>query len=209
IDNWTDHAPTVNTSAAITLTAGRRATLRLEYYERGGGATMRLRWQPPGATASVAVPADRLHPAAPEVVTGLRGDYFANLTFSGTAALTRFQAVDFDWGTGAPGPGVPADNFSVRWTGFVTAPTGGTYRFRTVSDDGVRLWVNGTRVINNWTDHGPATDTSTSIRLSAGQRVPIGLDYYERGGGAVIRLQWLTPGALQYVPVPAGVLTPQ
>lgn len=209
IDNWTDHAPTVNTSAAITLTAGRRATLRLEYYERGGGATMRLRWQPPGATASVAVPADRLHPAAPEVVTGLRGDYFANLTFSGTAALTRFQAVDFDWGTGAPGPGVPADNFSVRWTGFVTAPTGGTYRFRTVSDDGVRLWVNGTRVINNWTDHGPTTDTSTSIRLSAGQRVPIGLDYYERGGGAVIRLQWLTPGALQYVPVPAGVLTPQ
>lgn len=108
-----------------------------------------------------------------------------------------------------PGTGVPSDNFSARWTGFLTAPAAGTYRFRTVSDDGVRLWVNGTRVINNWTDHGPTTDTSAAITLSAGQRVPIGLDYYERGGGAVVRLQWLRPGTSQYAPVPASVLTPQ
>jgi YVTN family beta-propeller protein len=209
IDNWTDHAPTVNTSAAIPLTAGRRVALRVEYYERGGGATMRLRWQVPGATSTAVVPADRLHPAADEVVTGLRGDYFANVTLSGTAALTRFQAVDFDWGTGSPGTGVPSDNFSARWTGFLTAPAAGTYRFRTVSDDGVRLWVNGSRLINNWTDHGPTTDTSAAITLSAGQRVPIGLDYYERGGGAVVRLQWLRPGTSQYAPVPASVLTPQ
>ena len=56
------------------------------------------------------------------------------------------------------------NNFSVRWTGKVQAPVTGTYRFSTVSDDGIRLWVNGQQVINNWTDHAATTNTSAASR---------------------------------------------
>jgi hypothetical protein len=70
----------------------------------------------------------------------------------------------------------------------------------------VRLWVNGSRIINNWTDHGTTTNTSGSVGLTAGQRVPITLEYYERGGGAVIQLAWRRPGTSSYVTIPAANL---
>ncbi|MFO1269842.1 MAG: PA14 domain-containing protein, partial [Rubrivivax sp.] len=69
-----------------------------------------------------------------------------------------------------------------------------------------RLWVNGTQVINNWTDHSPATNTSGNVSLSAGQRVAIRLEYYENGGGAVMQLRWRRPGQSSYVAIPAASL---
>jgi YVTN family beta-propeller protein len=137
---------------------------------------------------------------------GLRGDYYNNISLSGTPVLTRTEAVNFDWGSGSPGGGVATNNFSARWTGSVLASTTGSYRFRTVSDDGVRLWVNGVQVINNWTDHAATTNTSGTINLVAGQRYSIRLEYYERSGSAVMRLRWLTPGAGSYVAIPASAL---
>src|SRR5439155_15754096 len=70
---------------------------------------------------------------APGTGTGLTATYFNNRTLSGSPAVTRVEAVDFDWGSGSPGSGINADNFSVRWAGSLTAPTTGTYRFQTVS----------------------------------------------------------------------------
>ncbi len=139
---------------------------------------------------------------------GLRGEYFNNLTLAGSAALVRSEVVDFGWGGGSPGPGIGSNNFSVRWTGSVQATTSGAYRFRTVSDDGVRLWVNGVQVINNWSDHAATTNTSGVVNLVAGQRVSIRLEYYERGGQAVMRLRWLPPGTGAYVTIPGAALFP-
>jgi hypothetical protein len=136
---------------------------------------------------------------------GLTGRYFNDPT-SGTRfttlVLTRVDpTVNFTWGTGGPGGGVTVNNFSVRWTGTVQAPVSGTYRFSTVSDDGIRLWVNGQQVINNWTDHSATTNTSGAISLTAGVRYSITLEYYERGGDAIARLQWSYPGqATQIIP---------
>lgn len=62
-----------------------------------------------------------------------------------------------------------------------------TYTFYTVSDDGVRLWVNGVLVINHWTDH-PATENAGTVTLAAGQLYDIRMEFYERSGGAVARL---------------------
>ncbi len=140
---------------------------------------------------------------------GLLGSYFAGSDLAGTPLVQRIEAVNFDWGNGQPAVGVAADSFSVRWTGTLTVPNNGNYRFRTISDDGVRLWVNGTQRINNWTDHAPTTDTSGSFKLNAGQRVSITLEFYERGGGAVMQLQWLRPGTSSYVAVPAASLNTQ
>jgi hypothetical protein len=136
---------------------------------------------------------------------GLTGRYFndpANGTRFTTLVLTRVDpTVNFNWAAGAPGGGVTANNFSVRWTGSVQAPVSGAYRFSTVSDDGIRLWVNGQQVINNWTDHGATTNTSAAITLTAGVRYTITLEYYERAGDATARLQWSYPGqATQIIP---------
>jgi large repetitive protein len=143
---------------------------------------------------------------APSGSGGLQGSYFNNLALTGSAALTRTEAVNFDWGTGSPGTGIGVNNFSARWSGSVLAGASGAFRFRTISDDGVRLWVNNVQVINNWTDHAPTTNTSAVINLVAGQRYDIRLEYYERGGGAVMRLQWLAPGTTTYVAIPAASL---
>jgi mannan endo-1,4-beta-mannosidase len=136
---------------------------------------------------------------------GLKAQYFndaGNGTHFGTLALTRVDAaINFNWGTASPAAGVKVDNFSVRWTGRVEAPVTGTYRFSTVSDDGVRVTVNGQLMINNWTDHAPTTNTSAAVALVAGTRYTITVEYYERGGGATAQLQWSYPGqATQIVP---------
>jgi PA14 domain len=116
--------------------------------------------------------------------SGLTGQYFNNMTLTGAAALQRTEAINFNWGTGSPGTGIGVDRFSVRWTGQVQAPLTGSYQFQTLSDDGVRVSVNGQQIINNWTDHGPTTNTSAAITLVAGTKYNISVEFYENGGGA-------------------------
>jgi len=145
-------------------------------------------------------------PLTPGTGTGLTGSYYNNNTVSGTVRLTRIENIDFYWGS-APGPGVNK-NFSVRWSGKIEAPATGTYRFQTVSDDGVRIWVNGVQLINNWTSHSATTDTSGAINLVAGTRYTITVEYYDSGGQAEIRLRWLMPGDNSYVTVPASRMFP-
>jgi len=68
-----------------------------------------------------------------------QGEYFANPVFQGPPALVRQDAVvNFDWGEGSPGEGIPADGFSVRWTGeqWVSA---GEYAYLLLADDGARF----------------------------------------------------------------------
>ncbi len=131
------------------------------------------------------------------LIGGLVGNYFNNRTLTGSPAGTRIDnSVNFDWGSGATGvAGVATNNFSVRWTGFLRAPTTGNYQFQTASDDGVRLWVNNLLVINNWTDHAVATNTSANVSLVAGQSYPVTLEFYENGGLAVMKLNWKIPAA--------------
>ncbi|MBC8104786.1 MAG: hypothetical protein H7Z41_19600 [Cytophagales bacterium] len=136
------------------------------------------------------------------VGTGLRAEYFANRDLAAPASVTTTDAtVDFDWGGGGPVGSLPTDNFSVRWAGKVEAPVTGAYTFSTSSDDGIRLWVDGQLVLDNWTDHPPTDNATAAVNLSAGQKVDIKLEFYENGGGAVARLFWSYPGqGTQIVP---------
>ena len=144
-----------------------------------------------------------------DVGVGLTGDYFNNRTLSGAATLRRIETVDFNWASGSPAPGIGRDNFSVRWTGTVLATQNGSYRFQTVSDDGVRLWVNGVKVIDRWNDHSARTDTSGIVTFVAGQKYTIKLEYYERGGSSQIRLRWRMPDSSVYVAIPPANLFAQ
>jgi hypothetical protein len=122
--------------------------------------------------------------------SGLKAEYFANQTLSGAPTVTRTEeAVYFDWGAGTPAAQIPVDHFSARWSGQIQPEFSETYTFITRSDDGVRLWINGVLVINNWSDHSP-TDNTGMITLTAGQRYSIVMEFYENGGGAIAQLRW-------------------
>lgn len=138
---------------------------------------------------------------------GLKGKYFRGTNFE-TLVLTRIDPqIDFDLGSGRPDPLVNADLFSVRWTGEVTAQFSETYTFHTTSDDGVRLWVDGQLLIDNWTDHARTDDTG-SVDLVKGQTYSIVMEMYENGGDAVALLRWSSARTpLQLVPV--GYMQPQ
>ena len=123
---------------------------------------------------------------------GLYGEYFDDINLSNCTLSRTDATINFDWGSGSPDPLIGADTFSVRWSGSVLAPSTGNYTFHTVSDDGVRLWVNNQLLIDNWTDHA-ATENSGGITLTAGQKYNIKLEYYENGGAAVIKLLWTPP----------------
>jgi hypothetical protein len=123
--------------------------------------------------------------------------------------LRRVDAVvDFEWKETAPASGVRNDNFSVRWEGLVEAPATGRYRFMTISNDGVRLWVNGKQIIDNWTEHSSTTNSGAEVNLAAGERTSIKLEYYDQEGDATIRLQWMRPGQANAQTVPSVYLYP-
>ncbi len=117
-----------------------------------------------------------------------RGEYFNNISLSGYPLLVRGDpAIDFDWGLGAPAPGLPADRFSVRWTRTLDLGAG-DYTFSATADDGVRLWVDGRLLVDQWHDHAATTYTA-HLFLSEGYHV-IQMEYYENLERATAKLSW-------------------
>lgn len=139
--------------------------------------------------------------------TGLYGVYYNDKDLSERVLSRIDSTVNFDWGSGSPDPSIVNWTFSVRWTGWVQAPATGEYTFYTLSDDGVRLWVNGVLVINNWSIHG-ATEDSGTITLNANEKYDITLEYYENTGNAVITLSWAYPGQSKQI-IPQSRLYPR
>ena len=160
------------------LTADRQISagshsLRVEYYEQGGLAVARLRWEKVGTTTTY---------------PDWRGEYWNNVGLSGTPALVRpDKTIDFEWGSGAPAAGIATDNFSARWTRTATL-TAGTYLFRATVDDGIRVYVDGVLVIDDWRDGGRRQLTAQRY-MTAGSHT-LRVEYYERDGVALAHLTW-------------------
>src|SRR6266446_5448231 len=117
---------------------------------------------------------------------GLKTEFFDNPTLSGGPILTRVDShIDFDWATGMPIPQLSSDRFSVRWTGMIRASDSGPHAFRARSDDGIRVFLNGELIIDDWQDHAPRT--VTAIRpLEAGKTYSLRVDCHNHGGGAAV-----------------------
>jgi uncharacterized protein YgiM (DUF1202 family) len=143
---------------------------------------------PPPATAT---PTPTLTPSptsTPVVIRDWRGEYFSNRHLSSAPVLVRNDvAISFDWGAGSPGSGLPADDFSVRWSRGLSF-SAGTYRFYTRVDDGTRLWVDDNLVIDEWHDSA-STTYSNDIYLPEGWH-NVRMEYYERSGSALAQLAW-------------------
>src|SRR6185312_7154110 len=74
-----------------------------------------------------------------------------------------------------------------------------TYTFTTVADDGVRLWVNGQLLVDDWNAHSGATTNTGALALHAQQLYNIRLDYFQQTGGAGVQLRWSSPSTAQAV----------
>jgi beta-glucosidase len=140
-----------------------------------------------------------LKPPGGTLGEGLQGEYFTNKDLSGSSALTRNDApVDFDWGGNSPGTPIGTDNFSVKWTGKLVPTETGQYTLSTKTDDGVRLYINSSLLIDDWNDHGVKTNSAT-ISLNASQEYDIRLEYYENSGDAIAKLCWTEPSLSEEV----------
>lgn len=165
IDEWNDHAKKVNT-AQIQLNAGEH-DIRIEYYENGGGAIAKFNYQK--------VASQQLN---------FKGEYFDNQNLTGLPKLTREdEQINFRWEFESPGPEIPKDFFSVRWTKQKQFAAG-VYKFTLKSDDGIRFWIDNNLLVDDWTDHSLKTYTPT-VNLTEGTHV-IKIEYYDKNNNAIV-----------------------
>jgi hypothetical protein len=176
IDQWHDSTNVTYTSTR-TLSQGNYS-IRIEYFENIGDARIRFWWE-----SGTSFPQ-------------WRGEYFANITLSGSPTLVRNDGeIAFDWGAGSPASAIPVDNFSVRWTrsaGF----NPGDYVFNARSDDGIRAWVDGQLIIDQW--HEAGNTTYRAIRSLGSGVHDIKVEYYENLGDARVQFWWEPLVALPY-----------
>lgn len=139
-------------------------------------------------TISSATPPPPPPSPTPSGPNGLKGEYFSDRFLRHLDFIQYDDNVDFDWGNDSPA-GLGSNNFSIRWTGSIMPNYSETYTFTALSDDGVRFWVNGQLVIDNWVEQS-AAESSGTISLVAGQKYDIKIEYFERLGSATAKLYW-------------------
>jgi beta-glucosidase len=147
-----------------------------------------------------------LRPASGSSERGLRGAYFRGRELQGEPVLTRLDPkVDFRWDRGAPtdepvargeleaARALEGDDFSVRWTGVLAPPVSGEYELVVTANDGARLFVDGRKVLEEWTETSVARATSARVPLEAGREHELTLEYFEGQRDAEVRLGWRPP----------------
>ena len=122
----------------------------------------------------------------PTATTGLTGDYFDHADFTGWRLRRIDATIDFDWDTRGPDPRIGFDSFSTRWRGWLIPPVSGTYTLTFFMDDGVRLWLDGRLVLDEW-HLTEKLEFTTTVTLEGGRPYPLRLDYFQDPAFAVIR----------------------
>lgn len=144
----------------------------------------------------------------PPPAQGLAGFYFAGTDFANLVLSRVDPAIQFTWGNGSPDARVPSDHFSVRWLGQLVVPVSGRFQFRTFTDEGVRLWINGVEQIRTIGQPVPTYATTPSFVLTRGQVVDVRMEYQEKTGASQARLEWRLPGQSFFSAIPTQVWSP-
>ncbi len=165
------------------LTAGAHE-LKVEYYEATGNAQVTVEWFYGGSSGGTA--------STRYTGSNWNAEFYNNTDLSGSPVLTRTDnAINFNWADGSPGAGVNADNFSARWTTTFNFPQAGRWRFVVGADDGVRMTIDVTRIIDEWhgNPEGYRTYEADVYALTAGNH-DLTVEYYEATGNAGIKVEW-------------------
>ncbi len=217
-ERWTSYTgdPNCPWGTAISLTAGQIVPFKMAYREDSGWSLVRpLVKTTDGSIAPQVIQQQWLQTGVRPVNAnrGLLGRYYwdsGSHTFPAASDMFMQRTdplVSFDWGTGGVVPGGRSDNYLVRWTGFITVPTTGNYQFGGHADDGVRIKINNTTVMEDWTGGAHPVEYGSSLALTAGVPVPITVEYYEATGGAYMGLH--IKGAVAEQVIPAEWLSPK
>ncbi len=138
---------------------------------------------------------------------GLKTTFFADKGLT-RALLTRVDpTIDFNWDNQPPAPGLPAENYAVRWTGYLVPPQTGAYTLVVTADDGIRLWLDDKRLLNEWHLQEP-TDYRLPVTLTAGRAVALRVEYYQDRIQARAQVRWLLPDDEQIAPEIPGLQAP-
>ncbi|MCB0195037.1 MAG: hypothetical protein KDJ65_24020 [Anaerolineae bacterium] len=184
IDEWRDgNQREVSRDYALS---GGPHTIRVEYYDRTGDAMIEFRWSksPSTTPTATATTTATTSPSFPD----WKGDYWSNADLIGDVALTRNDPViNFNWGFSSPDSALPADNFSTRWSRTVNFSPG-LYRFTAEFDDGLRFYVDGSLVLNEWSDATSLRNRTIDLSLNGSRQLVV--EYYERTGSAQVRFNW-------------------
>lgn len=117
---------------------------------------------------------------------GLKGEYFADKHFGGEPVLVRTDTkIGFDWKDAAPAAGLPADGFSIRWTGVFVPKSDCTVDFSMRGDDGYRLFLDGSEVLADWGNHS-VTSRKGSVALEAGRKYDLRIEYFDNASLAEV-----------------------
>jgi hypothetical protein len=156
----------------------------VEFREFTGNAHVRLTWE-------------KISPS----FTEWKAEYWTNAELKGNPAISRNdKAVDFRWREKAPVLGMPRDKFSARWTRTVNFQDG-LYRFSAKADDGIRIFIDGKRVLNEWHTAAGTTIYTFDKQLKGNHTIVV--EYYEGTGNAVVKVWWE-----KVVPVPPTPTAP-
>jgi hypothetical protein len=185
-------------SGAFTLTTAE-VTNRIELAN-----LIRLRFQPPAATNVVGT--NSLTSTNPPPQNGLLGLYYNETDHTGLFKMRYDATIDYDWGEAAPFIGVNSDRFSVRWVGTLTPQFTEHYTFHTVTDDGVRLYINTNIVIDAWKEEFMNL-ASIPMVLYAGQRYDFRMETFDNTARAVAKLYWSSPSTPRMI-IPKACFTP-
>ena len=129
--------------------------------------------------------------STPDGQPGLRAEYFNGIHLEGAPKVTRVdKTVNFD--LLSFGPAVGTENFSARWTGFLTPQESGVYDLNFYGDDGFRVWLDDKVLLEDWTMHAPTLKTAT-VSLEKERKYAIKIEYFQGEGGAVAQLSWYPP----------------
>lgn len=125
---------------------------------------------------------------------GLQGAYYEGRNFERYVSTRRDEMLNFDWHENHPVAGVAAEQFSVRWTGWLVPPRTGPYVLHISADDGVRLWLGDRPLLDDWRNHGQSY-YQIAITLHAGEAYPLRLDYCQGDSASRVQLAWKLPAA--------------
>jgi len=174
-------------SAPVTILAGIRARFAQSKvtFVQGTGLI---------GTVVRPVPAVRLYTSAAKSAHGLQAEYFSNPDLAGEPVMRRVDSsVNFSWGFNGVSPKLK-QNYSVRWTGVLTAAATADYVLGFTGQDGYRVWVDGQLLVEDWTRHRPSTTVTHAIHLEQGHSYALKIEYFQTVRGAEAKLVWGVPG---------------